>query len=149
MKKLYTHKLCPHCGRYSTRGVSADAVIVKNDQILLIQRALDPFKGFWATPGGYVGWNETIEDAIRREVTEETGLRASGIRPVGVYSQPARHPDQVINCVYIVDVEDVSALKPGDDATEAKWFPLTKLPVNMAFDHRQNIKDAISLLGVR
>ena len=46
---------CPTCGRYANRGVSVDAVIIRNNQVLLIQRGVEPDKGFWGTPGGYVG----------------------------------------------------------------------------------------------
>jgi 8-oxo-dGTP diphosphatase len=141
MKLPYADKPCPHCGRYSNRGVSVDAVIIRGDQILLIQRGTEPDKGRWGTPGGFINWDETAEDALKREVLEETGLHVIKTRMVGVYSSPSRHPQQVINILYLTEVDDTGKLKHGDDAMDAKWFPLDALPDVMAFNHREQIED--------
>lgn len=146
MADLNLDEPCPHCGRYSNRGVSIDAVIIRDGQVLLIQRGVEPNKGFWGTPGGYVEWNESSEDAVRREVREETGLKVTNTRLVGVYSSPDRHPKQVINILYITGVEDDEPTA-GDDAQAIRWFPLDFLPDELAFDHRQNISDAIKLIS--
>ena len=61
MKPLKIDEQCPNCGRYANRGVSIDAVIIKDNHILLIQRGVEPNKGYWGTPGGYVGWDESTE----------------------------------------------------------------------------------------
>lgn len=145
MGKIYKNEPCPKCGNFTNRGVSVDAVIIKDNKILLIKRGVDPYKGYWATPGGYVGWDETIEDTVLREVKEETNLKVSSVVMVGVYSSPKRHPKQVINLVYLVEVEEGN-LKFADDAVDAKWFSLDSLPEKMAFDHKQNVKDAITIL---
>lgn len=136
---------CATCGVYPNRGVSIDAVIIKNNEILLIQRGVEPNKGYWGTPGGYVDWNESTEETVKREVKEETNLEATSIKLVGVYSDPKRHPKQVINLVYLVTIADGEA-KHGDDAMDLKWFPLDALPDPMALDHKQNIEDAQTLL---
>lgn len=144
--KLNNSEPCSVCGRYANRGVSIDAVIVKNGQILLIQRGVEPNKGFWGTPGGYVGWDESAEETVIREVKEETGLDVKKVKLIQVNSDPKRHPKQVINLVYLVEVND-GDIKYGDDALGAKWFLLDNLPEKLALDHRQNIEEAIKLLN--
>jgi 8-oxo-dGTP diphosphatase len=126
--------------------VSIDAVIIKDGKVLLIQRGAEPNKGFWGTPGGYVGWDETLEDTVKREVKEETGLDVVKTILIGVYSSPSRHPKQVINVVYATEIKD-GEIKYGDDATDAKWFSIDSLPKPMALDHRQNIQDTVKVLS--
>ena len=94
MNSLKNNEQCPHCKRYPNRGVSIDAVIIKNDQILLIQRGVEPNKGFWGTPGGYVEWDESAEDTVKREVKEETDLDVLETKLVGVYSSPLGIPNK-------------------------------------------------------
>ena len=142
MTKPKRNDPCATCGRFDNRGVSIDAVIIRDSKILLIKRGVEPFKGFWATPGGYVSWDESTEEAVAREVYEETGLSVTGTKLVCVRSQPSRHPKQTINIVYLAEVSDGEAA-PSDDATEVKWFALDSIPENLAFDHAQNITDAI------
>ncbi|MDP1722903.1 MAG: NUDIX hydrolase [Candidatus Gottesmanbacteria bacterium] len=145
MSNIPNDTQCPHCGRYANRGISIDAVIIRDNQILLIQRGAEPFRDYWGTPGGYVGWDETTEETVIREVKEETGLNVISTKLVGVYSAPTRHPKQVINIVYLVNVKD-GVVKHGDDALDARWFPVDKLPEQMALDHKQNIQDAKKFL---
>ncbi len=144
MEELPKNQPCPYCGRWANRGVSMDAVIIKDNKILLIQRGVEPNKGFWGTPGGYVDWDESVEDVVRREVKEETNLDVTNMKLVGVYSDPSRHPKQVINLVHLVDVAD-GELQHGDDTADAKWFDLNNLPEQMALDHKKNISDAQKL----
>lgn len=145
MIELKRDEQCPNCGRFSNRGVSIDAVIIKGDQILLIQRGVKPNKGYWGTPGGYVSWDESTDETVKREVKEETGLEVIETKLVGVYSSPSRHPKQVINLVYLASVSEGEP-KHRDDAMDAKWFNLDELPEQMALDHKQNIQDAKKLL---
>lgn len=147
MNELSRNKPCPHCGRFANRGVSVDAIILKGEEILLVKRGVEPQKGFWATPGGYVEWDESAEDAVRREVREETGLEVDSLEMLDVYSEPDRHPKQVINILYKAGVEP-GELKAGDDSEEVRWFKLNALPEEMALDHKQNIADAKILLGL-
>ncbi len=144
MNKVARDQQCPHCGRFSNRGVSIDAVIIQDDKVLLIQRGVEPNKGFWATPGGYVEWDETTEQTVAREVKEETGLNVELCQLVGVRSSPDRHPKQVINLIYRVTVKQGDP-RAGDDAQDVKWFPLNSLPEPLALDHKQNIEDALKL----
>ena len=146
MEKLKRNEPCPHCGRFANRGVSIDAVIIKKNKILLIQRGVEPNKGYWGTPGGYVDWDESVEDAVKREVKEETNLEAVKLQLVGVYSSPERHPKQVINIVYLVEVAE-GEIRCGDDAADISWYSLDSLPELMALDHKKNIEDSIPLLS--
>ena len=145
MNELSKNEPCPHCGRFANRGVSVDAVIFRNNQVLLVKRGIEPNMGSWATPGGYVEWDESTEEAIVREVKEETNLNVKTVKLVNIYSSPKRHPKHVINILYLVDVEEGSP-SAGDDAEDASWFALDSLPEQMALDHRQNIADAQKLL---
>ena len=142
MRVLSNDEPCPECGRYANRGVSIDAIVVKDHQVLLIQRGVEPNKGLWGTPGGYVGWDESAEDTVKRELKEETNLDIENVKLMGVYSQPERHPKQVINLVYLAE-GPIGKQKHGDDALDTKWFDLDSLPDKMALDHKQNIQDAI------
>ena len=86
MNKIYKNKPCPECGNFTNRGISIDAVIIKRKKVLLIKRGAEPFKDYWGTPGGYVTWDETVEDTVRREVKEETNLDVAGMKFVVIYS---------------------------------------------------------------
>jgi len=134
---------CPHCCEYKNRAISIDALIERDGNILLIKRGRDPYKGFWAIPGGHVDFDETVEQAVRREVKEETGLTVSKLSLLGIYSDPGRHPKQVIAVAY--KVETTGEPEAGDDAEEFAWFSPDKLPPNLAFDHKKIISDFPSL----
>lgn len=136
-------KPCPNCGRYDNRGISVDALIIKDNKILLIRRGAEPDKGKWATPGGYIGWDESASEAVIREVKEETGLNSTKATFLTVSSSPQRHPKQVVTIAYLVEVDD-TPLKNGDDAEAAQWFALDALPTPLAFDHSETISLAVS-----
>lgn len=130
---------CPHCGRYKNRGLSVDAVIVRGDKILLGKRKGEPFKGYWGIFGGFVGSDETAEDALRRETKEESGLDVISSDLIGVYSDPARDPRGTVTVAYAVRVRGEP--KAGDDIEDVKWVHIDDLPDNLPFDHKQIIAD--------
>ena len=138
-KKDYKTYPCPTCGNYHHRGISVDAIIIKNDAILLIKRGKEPYKNLWALPGGHLDWNETLEDAVIREVKEETGLTVTSCKFFKIYSKPVRHPKQLVAVVYYTEVG--GAPLAGDDAEDLQFFPLHALPEKLAFDHQQIIDD--------
>lgn len=113
-------------------------MIVKDGKILLIERGVEPFRGFWALPGGYVEWDEAVEDAVKREVLEEIGLTVTSLKLIGVYSDPARHPKQAIDVAFAVEAK--GDVKAGDDAEEYEWKLINKIP-ELAFDHNQIVAD--------
>ena len=142
---LKNDEQCPVCKRYNNRRVAVDALILKNSSILLIQRSVEPFKGMWALPGGGIDFDQTAEDAIGKEVEEEVGLRVKSIKFLQIYTDPKRDPKQVITLSYLVEAEGEP--KAGSDASSYKFFPLDSLPPQMAFDHKQIIRDYLSTIN--
>ena len=125
---------------YKSPKLTADGAIIKDGKILLIERKNEPFKGKWALPGGFVEYGEKVEDAVVREVNEETGLDTKIIDIVGVYSDPSRDPrGHIVTVVYLLEILD-GEIKGSDDAADAKFFDLNDLP-KLAFDHNVILKD--------
>jgi colanic acid biosynthesis protein WcaH len=105
---------------------TVDAVIVHKGKFLLLKRNNPPVKGEWWLPGGRIRRNESFEDAVRREVLEETGLTCKTIKPVGVISQvfPECH---TVSVYFLVESDNVD-VKMNSEHSEYKWF--TELPKN-------------------
>jgi 8-oxo-dGTP diphosphatase len=123
--------------------VTVDAIILENGRILLIKRGRNPYKDFWALPGGFVEYGETTEEAVKREAEEETGLQCEIVKLVGVYSAPDRDPrGHTISVVYVMKVKE-GEVSAGDDAAGAAWVDINELPDEIAFDHLEIIKDAL------
>lgn len=111
--------------------------------ILLIERAHDPWKGDWATPGGFVEIDETCETAAARELEEEAGLTNIDLIQFHTFSEVNRDPrGRVISVAYLALVDEMDVdLFAGSDAASANWFPVTHLP-RLAADHDQIIQKA-------
>jgi 8-oxo-dGTP diphosphatase len=122
------------------------AVFDAKGRVLLIRRKHPPFQGRLALPGGFVEIGETVEEASRRELAEETGveIEARALRLVGIYSDPARDPrGHTCSVVYMARVIEAEA-RAGDDAAAAEWVEdWTK--VELAFDHAKVLADAVRL----
>ncbi|MCW1304560.1 MAG: NUDIX hydrolase [Candidatus Parvarchaeota archaeon] len=118
-----------------------DAIIPYRNGIVLIERAVEPFKGKLALPGGHIEKGESAEEAVKREVKEETGLEVKIKRLVGIYSGPHRDPRYpTISSCYICDVIGGN-LKASSDAK--KVVILNRVNAHdLAFDHSKMIKDA-------
>jgi len=126
--------------KYKYSKVTIDAVIIRDGKILLVKRNKNPFKNRWALPGGFVEYGEKVENAVIREVLEETGLKVEIKKLFGVYSDPNRDPrGHTVTIVYLMNVVG-GKLESGDDACDAKFFELEKLP-ELAFDHDKIIND--------
>ena len=120
--------------------ITVDGLIVKNKTILLVERKYPPYEGKWALPGGFVEYKETVEDAVIRELFEETSLKTKIEYLLGVYSKPDRDPrGHTISVVYKLNIVN-GDLKSGDDAKDAKFFDFDRLP-ELAFDHADIISD--------
>ncbi len=127
---------------YKYPRITTDGAIIKDKKILLIKRKNNPYKGKWALPGGFVEYKERVEDAVLREVFEETGLKTKIRDFIGIYSDPNRDPrGHTITIVYLLDILS-GELNSGDDAYDANFFDLKDLP-ELAFDHNIILKDII------
>jgi 8-oxo-dGTP diphosphatase len=119
-------------------------------QILLIERAQEPFQGCYALPGGFVEIDESLEDAAERELLEETGLEGLQLIQIHTFSDPNRDPrGRVISTAFggLMDESDLQLPSTGSDAADSKWFPLNELP-DLAFDHLKIIQVAIQKMNL-
>lgn len=127
--------------------VTVDNVVIReiknSKELLLIKRMNEPFKDFWALPGGFVDENEDLATAAKRELLEETSIKVKDVFQIGAYGKPNRDPrNHVVSIAYFSEVNHLIEAKAADDAKEVKWFNLNNLPPT-AFDHSDIIKDAI------
>lgn len=136
---------CDECARFNTRNVTCSLAILCQGKILLIERQKDPSAGYWALPGGYLGWDETVEECAKREIEEEIGLKVTSVKLNGVFSNPARDADgrQNVECSFWTEIteDQKSQIQQNtEEAGEVQWFDLNDLPNQIAFDHRQEIE---------
>ncbi len=134
----------PYTYEYPRPAVTVDAIIAhrKNEDIfvLLIRRKNEPFAGIWALPGGFVDEQETLKQACRRELEEETGLRGIPLKQFHCFGKPGRDPrGHTVSIAYFGVVNEQYVLVAGDDAADVRWCNLHDLP-DMAFDHEEILK---------
>jgi 8-oxo-dGTP diphosphatase len=128
--------------------VTVDAVVFlkgrPKPKVLMIKRKKEPFKGKWAFPGGFVEMDEELADAAARELEEETGVVGAGLEQMHTFGTCGRDPrGRQISIAFVGKVgPDNATLKAGDDAAEAEWFDIDRLP-KLAFDHNEMAKMAI------
>ena len=125
-----------------------DAVIYTDTEVLLIKRKGEPYAGHWALPGGFVEPGESVADAAKRELQEETGLVVNNVQPVGEFKTPNRDPrmENTWSYAFKLHLKDRGVVHAGDDASAASWIPreqLSKLP--LAFDHSAILAKALTL----
>jgi 8-oxo-dGTP diphosphatase len=138
--------------RYDRPSVTVDVVIftLQNGElnVLLVQRKRWPFEGRWAIPGGFININETLEQAARRELEEETGVRDIYLEQLYTFGNPRRDPrTRVISVAYIALVSaDTQTLRVSDESTDVRWFPVSRLPGPLAFDHDHILATALDRL---
>lgn len=140
-----------HTYQYPRAALTVDCVVFGFDggelQVLLIRRGLEPFKDHWALPGGFVHVEETLDDAARRELAEETGLHDVFLEQLYTFGAVERDPRE-----RVVSVAYYALVKPADhttaaatDAAEARWFPVSAIP-SLGFDHAAIFDTALTRL---
>jgi 8-oxo-dGTP diphosphatase len=140
-----------HCYQYPRAALTVDCVVFGFDEgelkVLLIERGLEPFKGKWALPGGFVRVDETLDDAARRELSEEAGIEEVFLEQLYTFGAVNRDPrERVVSVAYyaLVKLSDHQA-HAASDAANARWFPVSSTP-KLAFDHGQVLAKAIERL---
>lgn len=141
-----------YCYKYPHPAVTTDCVIMGFDgnelKVLLVKRGIEPYKGRWAFPGGFLNPDESAEEGALRELMEETGFKAEYVEQFHTYTDPRRDPrERVITIAYLALVK-IGEVKGGDDAAEAAWFEIEKIP-QLAFDHDVILRDALARLRER
>jgi 8-oxo-dGTP diphosphatase len=129
-------------------GRTSTAIITfPPDKILLIKRRTIPFRGYWALPGGRVEPGETVEQAIVREVKEETGLDAAVVRKIGEYHEQGVQDEVEYDyypACFLVKIVGGEIKKQESEIEEIKLFSLDEVPAAVAFEHAQMIKDFVT-----
>ncbi len=123
-------------------SVAVDMVVLREEQVLLVRRGRAPYMGYYALPGGFVEYGERVEEAAHRELSEETGVEAEIVELIGVYSDPERDPRGHTISVALLMKYREGEVRGGDDAREARFFPLERLP-KLAFDHEAILRDGL------
>ena len=144
----------PHTYAYPRPALTVDCVVFGFDEaelnVLLIERGLEPFKGRWALPGGFVMRGESLEDAARRELVEETGVRDVYLEQLYTFGDPHRDPrGRVITVAYYALMTGEAATPvAGTDAGTARWVPARRHPP-LAFDHQRILDYALERLATK
>jgi 8-oxo-dGTP diphosphatase len=141
----------PFTYEYPRAALTVDCVVFGLDEaelkVLLIQRALPPFEGQWALPGGFVRLDETLEEAARRELAEETGLDRVFLEQLCTFGAVDRDPrERVVSVAYyaLVNLTD-HKVHAATDARDAAWFGVHDVP-SLAFDHAMIVRMALDRL---
>ena len=121
--------------------------------VLLVRRGAEPYKGMWATPGGFKRPDETLDEAARRELSEETGVDvASLLTQFGAYGDPGRDPRMnVVTVGYLAVLRDVGTIVAGTDAADAALVPVSDIleeRIGLGFDHVRIVRDAVERVRI-
>lgn len=136
---------------YPRPALTVDAAVFGLDEedlkILLIRRAIEPFQGKWALPGGFVRVEESLEAAVRRELLEETGISDVFLEQLYTFGDLGRDPrERVVTVAYyaLVRLSD-HRIKATTDARDAAWFPVAEA-TGLPFDHNRILAVALERL---
>ena len=138
--------------QYDRPSVTVDVVIFTLQErelhVLLVKRKRWPFEGRWAIPGGFIQMDESLEQAARRELEEETGVRDIYLEQLYTFGNPKRDPrTRVISVAYIALVRaDTQTLRISEESIDVRWFPVRRLPGPLAFDHDHILATALGRL---
>lgn len=143
--------------RFPAFAVTVDMVILTMSDsrlnVLLVRRGVAPFKGMWAIPGGFKRPTESLDEAAKRELAQETGVdSASLLTQFGAYGDPGRDPRMnVVTVAYLAVLRDVGSVVAGTDAAAAALLPVSEAlngKIELAFDHAQILCDAVERVRV-
>src|SRR5918995_4723027 len=138
-------------------AVTVDVVILtmveRTLNVLLVRRGQEPFEGMWAIPGGFKRPLETLDEAARRELAEETGVDVpSLLTQFGAYGDPGRDPRMnVVTVGYLAVLREIGAIVAGTDAAHAALVPVSDIleeRIELAFDHLRIVRDAVERVRV-
>lgn len=127
------------------RCLAADAVVVEDSRVLLMERDVEPFEGHWVLPGGMVERDETARDACEREADEEVDVEISAEELVGLYDEPDRDRRGNVSAAYLCRLVEGEP-SPRDEAAEVEWHPLDD-PPDTGFDHGEILEDAAEMVA--
>ena len=135
-------------GNHKTPSLTVDIFIFdKNQNFILIKRKNEPYKDYWALPGGFVDYGECVENAAIREALEETSINVELEELIGIYSDPSRDPrGHTVSITYSAK-GNIDEMKADDDASDINIFTKKDLEkINLAFDHEQIINDCFNAI---
>ncbi|MFB6259066.1 MAG: NUDIX domain-containing protein [Flavobacteriales bacterium] len=146
----------PYCYEHPRPALTADAVIFGFDRqeerlyVLMVRRGVPPYEGQYAFPGGFVGSEETVEEACHRELREETGIEVERLKEVGVFSDPQRDPrGRIVSVAFFGLIEKAEQEPKGsDDAASAEWVLPENLEEELAFDHGEMLQRGMEELDI-
>ena len=133
--------------KYKNPAITVDMIIFNNqNELVLIKRKNNPYKNYWALPGGFIEYNEEAEHAAIREAKEETNLDIELKKLIGVYSKADRDPrGHTITIAYTAIIKE-GILKSNSDAKDTMFINVNKInDIDLAFDHEKIIKDSLKM----
>ena len=141
-----------HTYQFPRAALTVDCVVFGFDEgelkVLLIERGLEPFKGKWALPGGFVRVEETLAEAARRELEEEAGLKDVFLEQLYTFGAVKRDPRERVVSVAHFALVKMMETKAATDAADARWFPISEIP-KLAFDHAEILATALARLKAK
>ena len=137
---------CTGCGRpfYENSKPCAGALVERDGRVLLVRRGIEPYKGWWDIPGGFLAPGEHPAEGAAREVREETGLIVEPTELLGIWIDTYASGDEqayTLNCHYVARIVG-GAERAADDAIELAWFRPDELPAEIAFEHQPAVLEA-------
>jgi len=147
IKKIYhegrDRHVCPKCGHviYINPFPATTIVVLDDNRVLLVLRAVEPYSGMWCLPGGFLEWGESPEEGAKRELFEETGIIGEQLRYIGVYNSVAD-----VHAILIgFSVKRWSGeINPGDDASDVRWFDVNERPPLAFRAHEALLADTLN-----
>jgi ADP-ribose pyrophosphatase YjhB (NUDIX family) len=138
--------VCAKCSFvfYENPRPTASAIIFKDDKVLLVKRAIEPRRGFWDLPGGFLEKDEHPEEALRRELKEELCVEIEVLELLGIYMDQYGYDEagsHTLNIYYLVKIVSGEP-KPASDIQGLEWFDKTNLPQKIAFENNKEALQA-------